>query len=135
MTELFTAAEPGCKTALLASRCGQCARTAFPRSGRCLACGADTEPVELTGPARLDVVTAVLSQPPGALITAPYEVGVATFEQAGLSVIGLLAGTAPAGSTVDVVVTEPYPDGRTFAFAATETVVSHQPTEKQESAQ
>lgn len=121
---LFASAEPGSTTALLASSCRGCGRTAIPRIGRCLACGAATIPVELAGPAVLDVRTAVLSQPPGALVSAPYAVGVARFADAGLCVIGLLDGAAEVGDALQVVVIEPYPGGRAFAFRA----MHHPPT-------
>jgi len=117
-SELFVPAEPGEATALLASRCPGCARTAFPRTVRCPACGTGTEPVELAGPAVLDIRTAVTSAPPGAKVPAPYEVGVARFAEHGICVIGLLDGPAGAGDPVRVVVAEPYPDGRIFAFRA-----------------
>jgi uncharacterized OB-fold protein len=135
---LFADAEPGSRTVLFASRCPQCARTAFPRAAQCLACGAVTDAIELGGPARLDVRTAVLSQPPGALVNAPYEVGVATFAEAGISVIGLLAEPVETGASIDVVVTEPYPGGRTFAFLATlvlKNVAPQQHTEREESSE
>ena len=118
-TDLFVAGEPGAATALLASTCPDCRRTAFPRTVRCLACGSSTDPSQLAGPARLDFRTTVTSPPPGALIAAPYDVGVATFPEAGLCVIGLLAGPVDVGDDVAVVVIEPYPGGRTFAFRAT----------------
>lgn len=115
---LFTPAEPGRPTALLASHCAGCGRTAFPRASRCLACGSCAEAVELAGPAEIDVRTAVLSQPPGALINAPYEVGVARFAEQRICVIGLLDGPVFAGDQVRVVVIEPHPQVRTFAFRA-----------------
>lgn len=64
--------------------------------------------------------TAVLAQPPGSKVQAPYGVGVAEFAP-GLRVIGLLVGEPFIGSTVEVVVHEPFPDGRTFAFRETST--------------
>ncbi|GAA2403810.1 hypothetical protein GCM10010191_09300 [Actinomadura vinacea] len=114
--ERFVLAAPGEPTALIASRCPACGRTAFPRAVCCPACGAAPETVELRGPAVLDVRTAVLSPPPGALVLAPYDVGVARFPDAGLCVIGLLAGPAEQGDAVDVVAHAYHEDRLTFAF-------------------
>jgi len=114
--ELFIPGEAGSATALLASSCRECGRAEFPRRTSCPACGATAEPVELVGPAVLRVSTAVMAQPPGSLIEAPYGVGVAEFAQ-GLCVLGLLVGQPEVGATVDVVVHEPYQGGRIFAFA------------------
>jgi uncharacterized OB-fold protein len=114
--ELFAAGEPGTRTALLASSCGQCGRAEFPRRASCPACGAATEKIELAGPATLRVSTAVLAQAPGSQVQAPYNVGVAEFRQ-GLCVLGLLVDEPEIGATVDVVVHEPYDGGRIFAFA------------------
>lgn len=114
---LFLPNDPGGATALLASTCPSCGRTEFPRRAACPACGADSDPVELTGPASLRVSSAVLAQPPGSRVEAPYGVGVAEFPE-GICVIGLLQGDAIVGATVEVVVHEPYPGGRIFAFRA-----------------
>jgi uncharacterized OB-fold protein len=113
--DLFLPAEPGDPTALLASTCPACGRSEFPRRATCPACGGPSEPAELRGPARLTVSTAVLAQPPGSKVEAPFGVGVAEFDQ-GLRVIGLLVGELAVGATVEVVVHAPYADGRTFAF-------------------
>ena len=112
---LFESAAVGEQTALLASVCPSCGRTEFPRRSTCPACGVDADEALLRGPARLTVSTAVLAQPPGSRVEAPYGVGVAEFKP-GLRVIGLLAGEAAIGDTVDVVVHEPYEGGSTFAF-------------------
>ena len=113
--ELFVAGDPGAPSGLLASTCGSCGRVEFPRRESCPACGAAAAPTLLEGPARLRVSTAVLAQPPGSRVEAPYGVGVAEFP-AGLCVIGLLVGSPGAGTTVDVVVHEPFEGGRIFAF-------------------
>lgn len=113
--ELFGPGEPGEATHLLASRCPGCDRSEFPRRVECPACGEASEPVELVGPAHLRVSSAVLAQPPGSLVEAPYGVGVAEFGD-GLCVIGLLVGEIERGASVEVVVHEPYEGGRTFAF-------------------
>ncbi len=118
-TELFGPGEPGELTYLLVSTCSACGRTEFPRRSECPACGATSDAVQLAGPARLQVSTAVLAQPPGSKVEAPYGVGVAVFGEGpgeGLCVIGLLAGEAPVGARVDLVVHEPYAGGRIFAF-------------------
>jgi uncharacterized OB-fold protein len=92
----------GAPVALAASRCPECGRPEFPRSSVCPACGAATEPISL---ARGSLVgaTKVLHPPPGALVEAPYEVGVAEFD-CGISVIGLLidVDAAELGQAVEV---------------------------------
>lgn len=112
---LFVPNELGSATSLLASTCPSCGRSEFPRRATCPACGADSDPVELTGPAVLRVSSAVLAQPPGSLVEAPYGVGVAEFAE-GICVIGLLPDEPPVGATVEVFVHEPYDGGRIFAF-------------------
>jgi uncharacterized OB-fold protein len=119
-TPLFAPGEPGDATVLHASTCPECGRTAFPRTARCLACGATTDLAHLAGPATLDMLTSVTSQPPGALVTAPYQVGVARFAGAGICVIGLVTGPAAIGDRVYLVIHEHCPDGRTFAFRSIE---------------
>jgi uncharacterized OB-fold protein len=116
-TELFRSGEPGDPSAILASRCTGCARTAFPRTRRCAACGAGTESVELASGV-LDIRTAVTSAPPGALVQAPYEVGVARFPGHGICVIGLLDGPVDVGDPVRVVIVQSHPEGRIFGFRA-----------------
>ena len=118
MTALFAGSDPGAGTALLAARCVACGRVEFPRRAGCPACGADVELVELRGPARLRVSTAVLAQPPGSLVEAPYDVGVAEFPE-GICVIGHVVGVAELGCLVEPVVVEPYPGGRIFGFRPT----------------
>jgi uncharacterized OB-fold protein len=118
VTALFEPQPIGAATTLLASRCTKCQRVEFPRRTTCPACGADAGPVPLGGPARLRVHSAVLAQPPGALVTAPYDVGVAEFDE-GVCVIGLMDGPAQRGDTVQPVVIEPYPGGLMFAFRLT----------------
>jgi uncharacterized OB-fold protein len=113
--ELFGEGSPGDVTHLVASRCPACHRVEFPARSECPACGAASVVVELTGPARLRISTAVLAQPPGSRVEAPYGVGVAEFPE-GICVQGLLVGQPEAGAEVDVVVHEPYPDARIFAF-------------------
>jgi uncharacterized OB-fold protein len=113
--EHFGAGDPGDPTHLVVSTCRDCGRAEFPSRTECPACGGVSDVEQLTGPARLRVSTAVLAQPPGSKVEAPYGVGVAEFGN-GLCVIGLLHGEAPSGSQVDVVVHEPYPGGRMFAF-------------------
>ena len=119
--ELFQPAEVGQLTALLAGTCTDCGRTEFPRRVQCPACGGDLAPVDLTGPATLRVETAVLAQPPGSRVEAPYGVGVAEFPE-GICVLGLLVGSLTAGAAVDVVVHEPYEGGRIFAFGPHTTI-------------
>lgn len=113
--ELMGPGKPGDPTHLLGSACPGCGRAEFPRRVECPACGEESEPIHLEGPARLRASTAVLAQPPGSLVEAPYTVGVAEFDQ-GLCVLGLLIGEPAIGAEVEVVVHEPYTDGRIFAF-------------------
>jgi uncharacterized OB-fold protein len=115
---LFSTAPPGQPTALLAARCSACQRVYFPSAAACLACGAGTERQRLAGPATLTVHTSVLVQPPGSLVQAPYDVGVAAFPE-GICVIGLLDGAARAGDLVQPVVLAPHPQLRTFGFRRT----------------
>jgi uncharacterized OB-fold protein len=112
---LFADAATGQPTTLCASRCTACERIAFPERTFCPACGADTRPVQLAGPARLRVHTSVLAQPPGSLVEAPYDVGVAEFDE-GICIIGLMDGLAQRGDQVCPVVVERTSSGRIFAF-------------------
>ncbi|HEY3716129.1 MAG TPA: zinc ribbon domain-containing protein [Jatrophihabitantaceae bacterium] len=112
---LFLDAPVGERTALRASRCETCGRVEFPRRTSCPACGTESVPCDLSGSARLRVLTAVLAPPPGAKVPAPYQVGVAEFDE-GVCVIGLVDGDATKGDQVVPFVHEPYEDGRTFAF-------------------
>jgi len=116
---LFEPAEPRSVTVLLAGKCSRCARISFPRRDSCPACGADATAVELAGPARARILTAVMAQPPGALIQAPYEVTVAEFDE-GSCVIGLVCGSIEVGDLVCPVVMQPYDGGRTFGFRRVE---------------
>lgn len=118
-TGLYVAGARDDLTALCASSCGSCGRVTFPRRLQCPACGGSSAPIELHGPARLRVLTSVLAQPPGSKVTAPYDVGVAEFDE-GICVIGLTAGEVQRGDLVVPIVHEPYPDGRTFAFRRAE---------------
>lgn len=113
--DLYAPGEVGARTELLASSCPSCRRYSFPARASCPACGADAEPVTLAGPARLRVLTGVRAQPPGSLVRAPYDVGVAEFDE-GLCVLGLVVGPAARGDRVVPVVHEPYEGGRLFAF-------------------
>jgi len=113
--QLYTDAAVGERTALSASSCPTCSRVSFPRRTSCPACGAPSTPLDLRGPARLRVLTAVLAPPPGSLVAAPYDVGVAEFSE-GICVIGLVDGPSEVGDPVVPVVHEPYEGGRIFAF-------------------
>jgi uncharacterized OB-fold protein len=76
---------------LAGSRCGDCGRVDFQARERCSRCGADAQPMGLSSEAALVRHTAVLHQPPGALVEVPYRVAVAAFPE-GLSIMGLLVG-------------------------------------------
>ncbi|MBS45654.1 MAG: hypothetical protein CMH83_21270 [Nocardioides sp.] len=116
---LYDDAAPGTATVLHVSTCDACGRSEFPRRRDCPACGSAVRDDRLSGPGRLRASTAVLAQPPGSRVEAPYLAGVAEFP-GGLCVIGLLAHELPVGARVEVVVHEPYPGGRTFAFRETD---------------
>ncbi len=115
--DLYAAAAVGTPTTLVASRCPQCGRHQFPARTECPACSTSTERAELAGPARLRVLTGVHAQPPGSRVEAPYDVGVAEFDE-GICVLGLVVGDASKGDLVRPVVTEPYEGGHIFGFAA-----------------
>jgi uncharacterized OB-fold protein len=111
----YAPAPVGSRTTLIAATCTDCARVSFPVTDRCPACAGTLTPITLAGPARLSVLTAVLAQPPGALISAPYDVGVADFEE-GIRIIGLVDEPAERGDLVVPVVIAPHPEVETFAF-------------------
>jgi uncharacterized OB-fold protein len=117
--QLFEPGDPGHRTALLSGSCPSCHRVSFPRAGQCAACGEPLAQTSLAGPAVLTVLTAVLAQPPGAKIQAPYDVGVAQFAE-GICVIGLIDGPVEQGDQVEPVVVAPYEGGQTFAFRRAE---------------
>ena len=120
-TELFEPGAVGQRTSLCATRCEGCGRHSFPSRTHCPGCGEDTKPVSLAGPARLRVLTGVRAQPPGSKVEAPYNAGVAEFDE-GICIIGLVVGPAERGDLVVPVVHEPYEGGCFFAFAAAETI-------------
>jgi uncharacterized OB-fold protein len=111
----YADAPAGSPTTLTAATCGDCGRVSFPVTDRCPACTGELIPTALAGPARLSVLTAVLAQPPGALIEAPYDVGVADFDE-GIRIIGLVDGSTEQGDLVVPVVVAPHPEVETFAF-------------------
>ena len=67
-------------------------------------------------PATLGVCTSVAYPPPGALVPAPYRVGVARFD-AGISVLGIVLHDAAPGDAVEPVVLSLEDGGTSFAFA------------------
>jgi uncharacterized OB-fold protein len=109
---------PGDRVALVASRCDACGRIEFPPRG---ACPVDQAPAHrhlLQGNAVLAGCTTVHHPPPGALVAAPYHVGVANFDGA-IRVLGLLLGAAdppPLGTNLVTVATEFTPGRLTYAF-------------------
>lgn len=115
-TDLFVDGDIGASTSLVGSRCPACGRHQFPARAECPACSTLTEPAALTGPARLRVLTGVHAQPPGSRVEAPYDIGVAEFDE-GICVIGLVVGDLRKGDRVRPVVAEPYVGGRIFGFA------------------
>lgn len=109
---------PGAPAILLGSHCALCDRAEFPVRATCPSCGAVMNDLSLGPDARLRGFTAVLHQPPGALVQAPYVVGVAEFT-AGIAVLGLLVGAGYdelcIGDRVRVVLT-PTSAGLTYAY-------------------
>ncbi|HEU5152890.1 MAG TPA: OB-fold domain-containing protein [Iamia sp.] len=99
-------AEVGAPVGLLAGTCAACGRTDVPRRDVCAACGGAVDPVTLATTAVLSGSTAVLHQPPGSAVEAPYALGVARFPE-GLCVMGLLLAEVdsppPLGTPVAVV--------------------------------
>jgi len=114
---VFEPGPTGAGTRLAASKCHLCGRIQFPRLANCPACDAASHEVWLGGPAHLVFATQILAQAPGSMVTAPYSVGVAQFDE-GIRVIGLLdAEKLPAvGDTVLPVVVEPANGLTAFAF-------------------
>jgi uncharacterized OB-fold protein len=113
---LFSPAPPGSPTTLTASRCPACLRVEFPAQAQCPACATACADLVLAGPATLGVCTSVAYPPPGALVAAPYRVGVARFD-AGISVLGIVVHDAAPGDAVEPVVLSLEDGGTSFAFA------------------
>jgi uncharacterized OB-fold protein len=85
--------QPGAPVELAASYCEQCTRWEFPTRRYCPTCDADPVERPLSGEAVVEFVTAVLHQPPGALIEAPYAVVLARFAE-GVSIMGVISDAA-----------------------------------------
>lgn len=90
----------GQPTRLAASRCESCGRTEFPRRSRCVLCGDQMTDVSLGPNARVLRHTSVEHQPPGALITAPYVVVAAAYEE-GIAVLGVVLDATADEVNVD----------------------------------
>jgi uncharacterized OB-fold protein len=86
-------ARAGEPVALAASRCNRCLRYEFPQKACCPSCGGDTITVALSRFATVAGFTSVLSQPPDALVRAPYVIVVAAFPE-DLSILGLYVGAS-----------------------------------------
>lgn len=74
---------------LVASRCPGCDRWEFPARTYCPACNGEAVPAQLGSSGRIRLFSAVLHQPPGALIDTPYAVALVDFPE-GLSVLGVV---------------------------------------------
>jgi uncharacterized protein len=80
----------GDDASLRASHCLSCGRWEFPYRDYCPGCGSQSvSDGALSSRARVIGTTAVLHQPPGALVEAPYTVALAAFPE-GVSVLGLV---------------------------------------------
>lgn len=91
---------------LRVSACAACDRRDFPARDTCPACSGPMRPDVLPREGVLVGSTAVLHQPPDALIEVPYEIGVARLGD--IDVLGLLIGgepgaAAPLGARVECV--------------------------------
>lgn len=81
---------PGSSVLLIASYCAACDRWEFPSRDYCATCNVKPVEAPLSDQAQVEFVTAVLHQPPGALVQAPYAVVLAGFPE-GVSVMGVVA--------------------------------------------
>lgn len=94
----------GAPLRLAASRCDRCSRTTFPALTSCPVCGGDVDEVELPSEGRIRGFTSVLAPPPDSLIAPPYHVGLVSFDDAGVTVMGLLTDLPPdVGGPVETV--------------------------------
>jgi uncharacterized OB-fold protein len=108
----------GDRVALVASRCTDCGRVEFPPRSACPVDQAPAETHLLPDEGVLTGFTTVHHPPPGALVSAPYHVGVASFEGA-IRVLGLLLdedGVPARGTPIVTVATEFAPGRLTYAF-------------------
>jgi len=83
--------EPGSPVRLKASHCAACVRWEFPARSYCPTCGLAPTVKPLSETAHVIGFSAVLHQPPGALIQAPYAVALAAFPE-GVAVLGTVPG-------------------------------------------
>ena len=85
--------EPGSTVRLRASHCPDCDRWEFPGRVYCPACPGKPRVEALSETAEIIGFSAVLHQPPGALVQAPYSVALAAFPE-GVAVLGTVGGVA-----------------------------------------
>lgn len=78
---------------LRASYCSECERWEFPARSYCPTCSATPVERPLGSEATVALCSAVLHQPPGALIEAPYTVALAAFPE-GISIMGVVSDLA-----------------------------------------
>jgi uncharacterized OB-fold protein len=115
-TLVYAPAALGQPTQLAASRCPRCDRVQFPSTASCPVCSVPSIELWLAGPAKLVFATQILAEPPDSLVSAPYGVGVAEFDE-GIRVIGLLDDPPSAvGDLVVPVVYQAAVELVTFAF-------------------
>lgn len=97
---------PGGAVVLRASYCRACDRWEFPVRTYCPTCDAEPAEAALSGTAEVIGHSAVLHQPPGALIDAPYPVALASFPE-GVAVLGVVenaqVGEVSIGDRVETV--------------------------------
>lgn len=83
--------EPGRAVRLKSSHCVGCDRWEFPARSYCPTCGQTPAIEPLSGTAEIVGFSAVLHQPPGSLVEAPYAVALAAFPE-GVAVLGTVEG-------------------------------------------
>lgn len=110
-----TAPVAGRPATLLASHCASCERTDFPRRPRCPRCFGEADPVALASGGRVVSSTAVLHQPPDAMIQAPYSIAMVRFDS-GVEVLGVAEGDGAVLATGTAVSTEAFAFGDHVGF-------------------
>jgi uncharacterized OB-fold protein len=111
---------PGQPIQLAASHCASCRRTAFPALATCPECGAPSTSIGLPTEGRVHAHTSVLAPPPDAEIEPPYHIGLVTFEDQHITVMGLLTSEPAGPGAKTTTVAHPVGGGFTFAFQPVE---------------
>lgn len=81
----------GASATLAGSRCTSCGRHEFPVRATCPVCSSSAEVVPLSAAGVITGYSAVLHQPPGALVEAPYPVAAVALPE-GITVLGIVDG-------------------------------------------